>query len=193
MSSRSSVSKYRWKSWYLLWSIVRTLVYGTAAISPLIAFLLLQRDSSLRPFLLIPVCGLLPIAIPAWFILIVSVGNLLMSYVMVSAEGLEIQNWPVYRVRFRWDTVETSAILGSPDASLRITQSEALDQDSIATAYHKLLGRLSMARQREFYLRNVQGYPNGPFAEDLHRYVSGHAKDIPSNRVPQSSNTHSTP
>ena len=121
-------------------------------------------------FAVVFIVFLLPIAFISSIPPIFSIGMIRNSYVIVSPDGLEIRHWPTYRVRLPWEKVRFAKYYGGwgkNSAGLQLSDAIELPEDGIAKQLRKLVG----GRQQVFFLRIVDGYPNGAFADDLLEYA----------------------
>jgi hypothetical protein len=107
------------------------------------------------------------VCLPLFFLLFLP--RLLLSYLRLSSQGLELHYWPNYRVHVPWNAVER---LGQCHA-LGMMRGDALYlHHSRSGASAEILSRTSGLQQKRIIpLSDFRGWPQGQLAQELARFI----------------------
>lgn len=133
-------------------------------------------------------CALIPlglfIIISRIYLLGLKWGSALLSYVVVSADGVEVRMWPYYHVSCRWeDVTRITNRYNSKLVSFKFNKVDQIPEGRMTLLFRPKDGRLKFTMpENSFHPEGFRGYPKGDLASDLARY----APDLfPSSQQPQ--------
>jgi hypothetical protein len=168
--------KFHWKWWFYAIQLLPILVmgggFGVILYGMFGVLLHILKELSVAGLcLLVGLLSLLP-PIGVWILIVVwKAGNLIVSGVTPSPQGLEVRNWPLYRVLLPWDQMPNSQTWQRMPGMLHLDNALDRPEGAFTLWLRKFFLRFTPKIGRSISLYGVQGYPKGKFADQLRRYA----------------------